>query len=72
MAPRPQSFPSAGRRLAAALISHQLGFTGVDRAIKQYRDKKIDPWWEQKAEQLIREMLKRKLFIPPPPKTPRM
>jgi len=72
MAPRPQSFPSAGRRLAAALISYQIGHTGVDRVLKQYGDKKVDPWWEKKAQELLREMNNRKLFIPPPPQTPRM
>jgi hypothetical protein len=72
LTPKAQSFPSAGRRLAAALISYQIGHSGVDRVLKQYSDKKVDPWWEKKAQELLREMNNRKLFVPPPPQTPRM
>lgn len=73
MTPKAHSFPSAGRRLAAALISYQIGHAGVDRVLKQYRDKKVNPWWEKKAQELIAEMMRdKKLFVPPPPQTPRM
>ena len=72
MTPKAKSFPSAGRRLAAALISYQIGHAGVDRVLKQYGDKKVNPWWEKKAQALIREMLQKNIFVPPPPQTPRM
>ena len=72
MTPRAKSFPSAGRRLAAALISYQIGHAGVDRVLKQYGHAKINPWWEAKAQQLIKEMLNKKIFVLPPPQTPRM
>jgi hypothetical protein len=72
MTPRAKSFPSAGRRLAAALISYQIGHAGVDRVLKQQSDKKINQWWEKRAQELIREMLDKRIFIPPPPQTPRM
>lgn len=72
MTPKAKSFPSAGRRLAAALISYQIGHAGVDRVMKQYMNKKLNPWWEKKAQELLKEMMLRNRFTPPPPQTPRM
>ena len=34
---KPHPFNEAGRRLKAALISYQLGLTGVDRTLKEMR-----------------------------------
>jgi hypothetical protein len=72
MTPSPKDFPSAGRRVAAALISYRIGHAGVDRVLQQFREKKIDPWWEQKAQELIDEMIEKKMFVPAPPQTPRL
>jgi hypothetical protein len=72
MTPKAKHFPSAGRRLAAALISYQIGHAGVDRVLKQHMDKKVNPWWEKKAQELIREMMTKNIFTPPPPQSPRM
>jgi hypothetical protein len=72
MTPTAKDFPSAGRRLAAALMSYQIGHAGVDRVLRQTRKKNIDPWWEQKAQELIEEMLAKKIFVLAPPQTPRL
>jgi hypothetical protein len=53
--PKAKSFPSIGERVAAAVISYNLGHAGVDRALKQYSDIKVSDWWEEKGRQLQRE-----------------
>jgi hypothetical protein len=42
-------FPTLGQRLAAAMISYQLGRPTVDGTLKQYVGGNLDPWWEEKA-----------------------
>lgn len=71
MTPRAKSFPSAGKRLAAAMISFRLGYTGVDRVLRRYKNGPLDAWWEKKAQQILREML-RKADFQPPTQTPRL
>lgn len=51
-----KSFPSAGRRLLAALISYQAGHSGVDRILKQYAHLKIKPEWNELAMKLLAEI----------------
>lgn len=51
-----RSFPSAGRRLLAALISYQAGHAGVDRILKQYAHVKIRPEWDELAMKLLAEI----------------
>jgi hypothetical protein len=38
-------FPTLGQRLAAAMISYQLGRPTVDGTLKQYVGGNLDPWW---------------------------
>ena len=57
--PKGKSFPSLGSRIAAAVLSYQLGHTGVDRVLKQYANVKVDPWWEDVGRALQQEIVKR-------------
>lgn len=54
------------------MISFKTGYTGVDRVLRQYLAKKVDPWWEQKAQQILREMTQRHLDPKRRAQTPRM
>jgi hypothetical protein len=47
-------FPTLGQRLAAAIISYQLGRPTVDGTLKQYVGGNLDPWWEEKALELYK------------------
>jgi hypothetical protein len=49
-------FPTLGQRLAAAIISYQLGRPTVDGTLKQYVGGNLDPWWEEKALELYKEV----------------
>jgi hypothetical protein len=55
--PKTNDLPSPGARLAAALISHQLGHPGLDWLLAHYVDLDVGPWWHEKANALLREML---------------
>jgi hypothetical protein len=44
------------QRLAAAIISYQLGRPTVDGTLKQYVGGNLDPWWEEKALELYKEV----------------
>ena len=48
-------FNEAGRRLKAALISYQMGYSGVDYTLKQL-PKVVEPSWSKLAEDLLRGM----------------
>lgn len=72
MTPAPKSFPSAGKRLAAAMLSFRLGYTGVDRALKRFAGKPVDAWWEKQAQRLLRAMEKSNRDVKPRAQTPRM
>lgn len=72
MNPRAEDFPSAGRRLAAAMISYQIGNVGVDRVLRQYRAKPLDSWCEAKAQEILKEMTERSLSVKPRVQTPRL
>jgi hypothetical protein len=52
-------------RVAAAVVSYQVGHAGVDRLLKQYAHIKLDPWWEEVGQELQRKAVK-KLEIPSP------
>jgi hypothetical protein len=52
----PKPFPTLGQRLAAAIISYQLGRPTVDGTLKQYVGGNLDPWWEEKALELYKEV----------------
>ena len=70
--PKRKSFPSAGRRLLAALISYQAGHAGVDRLLKQYESIEISPGWDELAMKLLEQLNARRggaaPRIPEPPK----
>jgi hypothetical protein len=53
----PHPFNEAGRRLKAALVSYQLGLTGIDRTLKEMPELVDDPWAEL-AQSLLTEMSK--------------
>jgi hypothetical protein len=55
--PKAKSFPSLGERVAAAIMSYNLGHSGVDRVLKQTAHVKVSEWWEQKARELQRESM---------------
>jgi hypothetical protein len=65
--PKAKSFPSLGARIAAAIVSYQLGHAGVDRLLKQYADVKLDPWWEKVGRELQEKMVKIKISLPDTP-----
>ena len=48
-------YNDAGRRLKAALVSYQLGRSGVDYTLKQMPEL-VDESWAELAENLLREM----------------
>jgi hypothetical protein len=50
-----QAYKEAGRRLKAALISYQLGRTGVDRTLKEVPEDPGEGWTEL-AQHLLTEM----------------
>jgi hypothetical protein len=51
-------FPTLGQRLAAAMISYQLGRPTVDGTLKQYVGGNLHPWWEEKALELYKEAMR--------------
>ena len=51
----PKPFPTLGQRLAAAMISYQLGRPTVDGTLKQYVGGNLDPWWEATALSIYKE-----------------
>jgi hypothetical protein len=53
--PKAKSFPSLGRRVAAAIASYTAGHSGVDRILKQFTHTKESAWWEKKARELQAE-----------------
>ncbi len=48
-------FNEAGRRLYAALISYQMGHSGVDSTLKNMPDT-VDASWSELAERLSRDL----------------
>ena len=57
--PKAKAFPSLGTRIAAAVVSYQLGHAGVDRALKQYANHKVDSWWEDLGRAIQQEIVKK-------------
>lgn len=51
--PTIKPFPSAGQRLAAALISYKLGYPSVDAVLDKWGEVLNGYWWEQKAQELL-------------------
>jgi hypothetical protein len=43
----------AGRRIKAAVISHLMGYKGVDRTLKEMGDKDPGEFWSDLAEKLV-------------------
>ena len=52
------AFDELGRRILAALMSYQLGYSGVDRTLKELREggTVIDPSWNEVGLALLRRM----------------
>lgn len=46
-----------GRRILAALMSYQLGYAGVDRSLKQLRQRPIDPEWGKLGMVMLSRMM---------------
>lgn len=68
--PKAKSFPSLGARIAAAIVSYQLGHSGVDRALKEYAHVTLDPWWEEVGRDLQQKAMKKIDFkLPTTPAT---
>lgn len=65
---KPHPFNEAGRRLKAALISYQLGLTGVDRTLKEMPEV-VDDSWAELAQSLLTKMANNlgKNLVPKPP-----
>lgn len=42
-------FPTLGQRLAAAMISYQLGRPTIDGTLKQYAGGNLHLWWEPES-----------------------
>lgn len=61
-------FPSLGQRLAAAIISYQLGRPTVDGTLKQYVSGNLHPWWEEKALEIYKEAIRNRDAHPLAPK----
>jgi hypothetical protein len=60
----PKPFPTLGQRLAAAIISYQLGRPTVDGTLKQYAGGNLDPWWEEKALSIYKEAMRNRDIHP--------
>jgi hypothetical protein len=62
-------FPTLGQRLAAAMISYQLGRPTVDGRLKQYVGSNLHHWLEEKALELYKEAMRTRDVHPlaPPP-----
>jgi hypothetical protein len=54
----PKPFPTLGQRLAAAVISYQLGRPTVDGTLKQYVGGHLNEWWENKALEIYKEAMR--------------
>jgi hypothetical protein len=62
-----EGFEEAGRRIKAAVISHLMGYKGVDRTLKEMGDKDPGKFWSDLAEKLVLGMnagVVEKLFRP--------
>ena len=46
------SFEDAGRKIKAAVISHLMGYKGVDRTLKEMGDEDPGKFWSDLAEKL--------------------
>ena len=46
-------FEEAGRRIKAAVISHLMGYKGVDRTLKEMGDEDPGKFWSDLAEKLV-------------------
>jgi hypothetical protein len=57
-------FPTLGQRLAAAMISYQLGRPTVDGTLKQYVGGNLNPWWEEKAMSIYKEAMRNREIHP--------
>jgi hypothetical protein len=53
-----------GQRLAAALISYQLGRPTVDGTLNQYVGGNLDPWWEETALSIYKDVMRRRDIHP--------
>lgn len=54
--PQRKFFPTPGRRLYAAMTSHLLRYSGVDRALREQGDGEAPQEWEDLAMSLIRKI----------------
>lgn len=67
--PKPEKpFPTQGQRLAAAIISYQLGHPTVDGTLKQYVGGNLHSWWEEKALEIYKEAIRNRDAHPLAPK----
>ncbi len=65
-----KAFATLGQRLAAAIVSYQLGRPTVDGTLKQYASSNVHPWWEEKALEIYKEAIRNREAHPlAPPKT---
>ena len=62
-------FPTLGQRLAAAIVSYQLGKPSVDAVLKQYAGSGVHPWWEGKALEIYKEAIRNRDAHPLAPPT---
>jgi len=53
-----KQFPTLGQRLAAAIISYQLGKPSVDGTLKQYVGSNLHSWWEEKALEIYKQAIR--------------
>jgi hypothetical protein len=69
MAGSDKPFPTLGERLAAAIVSYQLGLPTVDKTLRQYAAGNVHPWWEEKALEIYKEAIRNREAHPlAPPK----
>lgn len=67
--PKPEKpFPTLGQRLAAAILSYQLGRPTVDGTLKQYAEGSVHPWWEERALEIYKEAIRNRDAHPLAPK----
>jgi len=64
-----KQFPTLGQRLAAAIISYQLGKPSVDGTLKQYVGSNLHPWWEEKALEIYKQAIRNREAHPLAPPT---
>jgi hypothetical protein len=57
-------FPTLGQRLAAAIISYQLGRPTVDGTLKQYVGGNLDPWWGRESHVDLQRSNKKQRYSP--------